>query len=60
MSNKLEILEEYREATHELAELQDESSASTHRMASHDQIESLRGQCDQLDAILEAMDAAED
>lgn len=59
MSNKLEILEEYREATDELAKLQDHS-AKTEPVAFEDKIDLLRGKCDQLDAILEAMDAAED
>ncbi|GEK28456.1 hypothetical protein [Furfurilactobacillus siliginis] len=58
MSNKTEILEEYREATTELAALQDTSA--TDKQGMPNRIDSLRGKCDQLDAILEAMDAAED
>ncbi|WP_261810224.1 hypothetical protein [Levilactobacillus humaensis] len=68
MSNRVEILEEYRQANNQLATLKRKESESirhsedTVRIEPHygEEMTSLSDKCAQLDMILEAMAASED
>ena len=68
MSNRMEILEEYRQANSQLATLKRKESECIHSSSETVQIEPRYGQemndlstkCAQLDMILEAMEASED
>ncbi|MFC6206132.1 MULTISPECIES: hypothetical protein [Levilactobacillus] len=68
MSNRIEILEEYRRANSQLATLKRKESESVHSSADTVLIEpqfgkemnDLSNKCAQLDMILEAMEASED
>jgi len=68
VSNRMEILEEYRQANSQLATLKRKESESVQWSSETVQIEprygkemnDLSDKCAQLDMILEAMDASED
>lgn len=68
MSNRVEILEEYRQANSQLATLKEKESATVQSTDETVRIEPRYGEemnylsnkCAQLDMILEAMDASED
>ncbi len=68
LSNRTEILEEYRQANAQLATLKQEESASVQSSSATVTIEprfgnemnALSSKCAQLDMILEAMEASED
>lgn len=72
MSNKLEILKEYQQASNKLSELKDQEAQSVHSQATGtsdtvviqpqfgNEMKHLNQECMQLNMILEAMDASED
>ncbi|MCH4123155.1 MAG: hypothetical protein LKH74_02120 [Levilactobacillus sp.] len=68
MSNRIEILEEYRRANSQLATLKRQESENVHSSSETvrieprygDEMNDLTNKCAQLDMILEAMAASED